>query len=123
VKIKVAEIKHCTPEWAYTKTTIEPELIRETAREMARYKPASFIHPGRHTSWYGDDAQRSHAIALLNVLLGSWGRKGGFYMPYNYSVPKYPYEVPYPKSERGTCDNPNHKYPFAEGELLSTGIR
>ena len=28
------------------------------------------IHPGRHATWYGDDTQRSRAIALLNALLG-----------------------------------------------------
>ena len=76
-----AEVSQYTPEWAYIETGIEPEVIRETAREMARYKPATLIHPGRHATWYGDDAQRSRAIALLNALLGSWGRKGGFYIP------------------------------------------
>ena len=80
-----------TPEWAYPETGIEPELIRSTAREMARYKPATLVHPGRHVTWYGDDAQRSRAIALLNALLGSWGRKGGFYYPVSMDVPGYPY--------------------------------
>lgn len=117
-----AEIEDYTPEWAYTKTTIEPELIRNSARELAKHSPSSFVHPGRHTSWYGDDAQRSRAIALLNALLGSWGRKGGFYIPNKFSVPAYPYPE-YPKPEKENCDNPGHKYPFAEGELLSTGIR
>ena len=48
-----------TPEWAYPETTIPPEQIRATAREMARYKPSTIVHPGRHVTWYGDDAQRS----------------------------------------------------------------
>ena len=76
-----AEIQKYTPEWAYTETGVTPELIRDSAREMAKYKPATLIHPGRHTTWYGDDAQRSRAIALLNALMGSWGRKGGFFIP------------------------------------------
>ncbi|MCK7517632.1 MAG: molybdopterin-dependent oxidoreductase [Ignavibacteriales bacterium] len=83
-----AEVSQYTPEWAYIETGIDPEVIRETAREMARYKPATLVHPGRHATWYGDDAQRSRAIALLNALLGSWGRKGGFYVPYSYSNSK-----------------------------------
>ena len=116
------EIAQYTPEWAYIETTIDPDVIRETAREMARYMPATLIHPGRHTTWYGDDAQRSRAIALLNALMGNWGKKGGFYNPYNFSVPGYPYPE-YPKSEKGAADNPNHKYPFAEGEKISTGLR
>jgi len=116
-----ATIRPYTPEWAYPETGIEPELIRATAREMARYRPATLVHPGRHVTWYGDDAQRSRAIALLNALLGSWGRKGGFYYPVSMDVPAYPYP-PYPKSEKGKVDNPNHKYPFAH-EAITTGIR
>jgi thiosulfate reductase/polysulfide reductase chain A len=116
-----AEIAPFTPEWAYPETGIEPLVIRETAREMARYRPATLVHPGRHATWYGDDTQRSRAIALLNALLGSWGRKGGFYAPVSMEVPSYPYP-PYPKSARGKVDNPDRRFPFAT-ETISTGIR
>jgi thiosulfate reductase/polysulfide reductase chain A len=116
-----AEIESSTPEWAYPETGIEPDLIRETAREMARYKPATLVHPGRHVTWYGDDAQRSRAVALLNALLGSWGRKGGFYTPVSMDIPGYAYPA-YPKSEKGKVDNPDRKYPFAH-EAITTGIR
>ncbi|MGK9369874.1 molybdopterin-containing oxidoreductase family protein [Melioribacter sp. Ez-97] len=115
------EIKQYTPEWAYPETGIEPELIRKTARTMALYKPASLVHPGRHTTWYGNDAQRMRAVALLNALLGNWGRKGGFYFPAKFPVPAYPYP-PYPKPEKDKLDNPGHKYPFASEEI-TTGIR
>lgn len=116
-----AIISDYTPEWAYPETGIDPDLIRETAREMARYKPATLVHPGRHVTWYGDDTQRSRAIALLNALLGSWGRKGGFFYPVSMDVPDYPYP-PYPKPTRPKVDNPNQKYPFAN-EAITTGIR
>ena len=84
-------------------------------------KPATLVHPGRHATWYGDDAQRSRAIALLNALLGSWGRKGGFYTPVSMDIPGYPYPA-YPVSEKGKVDNPGYKYPFAH-ETITTGIR
>ena len=116
-----ASVQPYTPEWAYPETGIQPDQIRATAREMARHKPATLIHPGRHATWYGDDAQRSRAIALVNALLGSWGRKGGFYAPSAMDVPGYPYPA-YPKSDKGKVDNPDHKYPFATG-ALTTGIR
>lgn len=116
-----ASLDSYTPEWAYVETTLDPELIRTTAREMARYKPASLVHPGRRVTWYGDDAQRSRAIALLNALLGSWGRKGGFYQPSMMEVPDYPYPD-YPPSERGKADNPGKRFPFADSGI-STGIR
>jgi thiosulfate reductase/polysulfide reductase chain A len=116
-----ASLQNHTPEWAYPETGIDPDIIRTTAREIARYRPATLVHPGRHATWYGDDAQRSRAIALLNALLGSWGRTGGFYTPVSMDVPAYPYPE-YPKSERGKVDNPGRKYPFAH-ETITTGIR
>ncbi|UCF67608.1 MAG: molybdopterin-dependent oxidoreductase [Acidobacteriota bacterium] len=116
-----AHIRRYTPEWAYPKTSIPPELIRETAREMARHRPATLVHPGRHVTWYGDDAQRSRAIALLNALLGSWGRKGGFYVPASMELPAYPYPA-YPTPQRPKADNPDQRHPFA-GSTLTTGIR
>ncbi len=116
-----AELLPRTPEWAYPETGIEPDVIRETAREMARFRPATLVHPGRHATWYGDDTQRSRAVALLNALLGSWGRKGGFWAPANMDVPKYPYP-PYPKPRQPGVDNPAKKHPFAT-EPITTGIR
>jgi len=83
-------VKGFTPEWAYGITTIEPDLIRRTAKEMADASPAVIVHPGRHVTWYGDDTQRIRAIAILNALLGSWGRRGGFYRPTRKELPAYP---------------------------------
>ena len=53
---------------------------------MADASPAVIVHPGRHVTWYGDDTQRIRAIAILNALLGSWGRRGGFYRPSRYTL-------------------------------------
>jgi thiosulfate reductase/polysulfide reductase chain A len=79
-------VKDFTPEWAYGITTIKPDLIRKTAKEMANAAPAVIIHPGRHVTWYGDDTQRIRGIAILNALLGSWGRRGGFYRPARFEI-------------------------------------
>lgn len=116
-----ASLAPYTPEWAFPETGIDPDTIRATAREMARHRPATLVHPGRHTNWNGDDAQRSRAIALLNALLGSWGRRGGFYTPASMDVAAYPYP-PLPKAAKPPVDNPNKKYPFAS-EAITTGIR
>ncbi|MCD6346161.1 MAG: molybdopterin-dependent oxidoreductase, partial [Bacteroidales bacterium] len=89
-------VKDMTPEWAYGITTIEPQVIRETAREMGHASPSVIVHPGRHVTWYGDDTQRTRAVAILNALLGSWGRRGGFYSPEKAHVPSFPHP-PYPE--------------------------
>lgn len=85
-----AHVTNFTPEWAYGITTIKPDLIRKTAREMANASPAVIVHPGRHVTWYGDDTQRIRMVAILNALLGSWGRRGGFYRPARFELASYP---------------------------------
>jgi thiosulfate reductase/polysulfide reductase chain A len=101
-----------TPEWAFLETGLDPELIRTTAREMAAAKPATLVHPGRHVTWYGNDTQRERAIAILNALLGSWGRQGGFYEQEKVKLPKYPTpKYPKPKSKVQVANR--GQFPFA----------
>jgi thiosulfate reductase/polysulfide reductase chain A len=113
-------VQHMTPEWAYGITTLEPDLIRKSAREMANAAPAVIIHPGRHVTWYGDDTQRSRAMAILNALLGSWGRRGGFYNPEKITVPDWPHP-PYPVPRRSWKDAYPDQYNLAY-ETLASGI-
>jgi thiosulfate reductase/polysulfide reductase chain A len=109
-----------TPEWVYLETGIKPDVIRQTAREMAKAAPATVVHPGRHAVWYGDDTQRSRAIAMLNALLGSWNRKGGFFIPEKVSLPNYPLPE-YPKPKAKTADAYPGKWPFA-GQGVTNGV-
>jgi thiosulfate reductase / polysulfide reductase chain A len=111
-----------TPEWAYTWTGIKPRIIRETARTMGTARPASLIHCGRRVTWYGDDTQRLRAVAMINALLGAWGRKGGYYLPAEMEIPPYPYKKP-EYTPRPPVDQPRRGgYPFAESVLV-TGLR
>ncbi len=100
-----------TPEWAYGITTITPDVIRKTAREMANASPAVIVHPGRHVTWYGDDTQRSRAIAILNALLGSYGKRGGFYLPARALLKNVPL-APFPEPKWTWRNIVN--YPFAD---------
>jgi thiosulfate reductase/polysulfide reductase chain A len=100
------------PEWAWLETGLDPEQIRATAYEMARNAPATLVHPGRHTTWYGDDTQRERAIAMLNALLGSWGRKGGFYQQEAVKLPTYPAPKP-PKAQHNWMSEVQGRFPLA----------
>jgi len=104
-----AHVRERTPEWAYLETGIDPSLIRETARELARAAPAALVHPGRHVVWYGNDTQRSRAIAIVNALLGNWGKKGGFYLPATLPLAAYP-TPPLPHARAYT---PRQSFPLA----------
>ena len=102
-----------TPEWAYTQTGISPEKIREIAKKLAMHQSSALIHPGRRYNWYGDDSQRARAVAILNALLGNWGRKGGFFIGEKMRIP--PYKIPkFPKSSHAIADSIKGKFPFAE---------
>ncbi len=114
-------VRSFTPEWAYGITTLKPELIRNTAWEMANAAPATIIHPGRHTTWYGDDVQRSRAIAILNALLGSWGNRGGIFLKEGIKVPEFP-RPEYPKPKWSWQDTLNGRYPLAKESITNTII-
>jgi len=111
-------VKTKTPEWAYVETGIEPHVIRETARELAKNAPSAFVHPGRHTVWYGNDTQRTRAVAIVNALLGNWAKKGGFYLPQKIAVPPFPgLEKPHPETYK-----PRVEFPLA-AELCAYDVR
>lgn len=118
----VAELKAYTPEWAAEQCDVSAELIRAAGREIASHRPASIVHPGRRVNWYGDDTQRSRAIALLNALLGSYGRKGGLYVAQGMKIAPYPLPK-YPEHSKPRLDGANGDiYPFAD-EGVTTAIR
>jgi thiosulfate reductase/polysulfide reductase chain A len=110
-----SHVKEFTPEWAETITELPAEKIRATARAMGQAKPAVAVHPGRHTTWYGDDTQRSRAMAILTALLGSWGRKGGIFLPTPVKTGKFSLP-PFPESKRGRADGAGTLYPLASEE-------
>lgn len=111
-----AHVKEFSPEWAAPITDLPADRIRETARAMAEAKPAVVVHPGRHATWYGDDTQRSRAMALLTALLGAWGRKGGIFLP--TPIPRGNFDLPdFPESERGRADGAGTTYPLASEEM------
>ncbi len=110
-----------TPEWAYPITGIKPSVIRETARFISAHRPRSLIHPGRHTTWYGDDTQRARAMAILTALLGNWGRRGGYQIYDKMKVPHFPY-TKYAYKPKGKADKPKQNlYPLA-AETLASGV-
>ncbi|OFX25171.1 MAG: nitrate reductase [Anaeromyxobacter sp. RBG_16_69_14] len=117
-----AHVADKTPEWAYPITGIRPELIRESARFIASARPASLVHPGRHTTWYGDDTQRARAMAILAALLGSWGRRGGYVSPGKMALAPFSVAKPFPHGPKGVADKPKSGgYPIA-GEVIASGL-
>ncbi len=87
---------------------------------MIAAKPAVVIHPGRHVAWYGNDVQRARVMAILSALLGTWGKKGGYFLkskfPAKYNALNIP-EIPVPKKQR--ADGAGYHFPFAGGEGLT----
>jgi thiosulfate reductase / polysulfide reductase chain A len=117
-----AHVADKTPEWAYVHTGIRPDLIRASARLIASARPASLIHPGRHTVWYGDDTQRERAMAILAALLGSWGRRGGYLSFAKMTLPAYPVAKPFPHAEKKEADRPKAGgFPVAS-EVIASGL-
>jgi len=113
-------VARCTPEWAEKITEIPAAAIVETARAMMAAKPAVVIHPGRHVAWYGNDVQRARAMAIASALLGTWGKKGGYFL--KSSLPVHLNRLPIPaapKPKRERVDGAGTKYPFGNHEGLT----
>jgi thiosulfate reductase / polysulfide reductase chain A len=114
-------VKDFTPEWAYGITTLSPDIIRRSVKEMVDASPSVIVHPGRHVTWYGDDTQRLRAVAILNALLGSWGRRGGFYRPAKFVVPSA--KIPaFPEPKKSWSDAFPGKYPIASSPVSNALI-
>ncbi len=117
-------VRKYTPEWASRITDLPREKIIETAREIGRYAPHVCIHPGRHSTWHGNDAQRERARAILIAITGGWGRKGGHYLkPKTPSyLKKKPFKLPpFPEPEKDPVQFGD--YPFAGGEGVVPEVR
>jgi len=82
-------VKEMTPEWASPYTGISAKDIRESARELGRAIPEAVVFPGRRFAWYGDDTQRARSMAIINALLGAWGRETGIFLGDRITVPPF----------------------------------
>jgi thiosulfate reductase/polysulfide reductase chain A len=106
-------VEAATPEWAARETDLTAAEIERSARLIGDAGPHVLFHPGRHVTWYGDDTQRSRAIAILVAITGSWGARGGYYLPQKAHLPSIqetfpqvpPYPTPAPRRDPG--------YPFS----------
>jgi thiosulfate reductase/polysulfide reductase chain A len=109
------EVKQYSPSWAAKITELPEEKIVEVARELGRYAPHVLVHPGRHSVWYGNDVQRCRANAILNAILGTWGREGGIWLAPKAQLPDLDDGKPeYVESEEDPITF--GEYPFAGGE-------
>jgi thiosulfate reductase/polysulfide reductase chain A len=115
-------VKEYTPEWAAQETELPMRQIVESVRELCRYAPNVVVHPGRHYSWYGNDTQRARAVAILNALLGTWGRKGGMWLPAKAKFAKFNDDAPaYPPASKPPLIKGD--FPFAGGEGVTQVLR
>lgn len=84
-------VKQYTPEWAAKETEIPAQDIRDIAREFAK-TPGAVFYPGRRSSWSGNDVETRRAMAMVNVIVGSFDRKGGLIPNETIPLTKYFYE-------------------------------
>jgi thiosulfate reductase/polysulfide reductase chain A len=73
-------IEPYSPEWAEGETGINPENLRQFARELAAAKGSVIWHPGWMAARYRDSFYVCRTAYIINALLGSFGAKGG--MPF-----------------------------------------
>ncbi len=84
-------IAHATPAWAAKICDVPEKTIRQVADLLATGIPNVAVHPGRHTTWYGNDFQRARAQACLTAILGAYAVPGGLIRPKNIKIGKAPW--------------------------------
>jgi thiosulfate reductase / polysulfide reductase chain A len=110
-----------TPEWAAAEAEVPVEDVVKAYRLMVEAMPAVVVHPGRHTSWYGEaDVHRARGQAILTALLGAWWRPGGIYRNEKVAVADYP-TPDFPDLPKNV-DQAAGRFPFAQ-EVTTNGIR
>ena len=64
----------------------------------------------------------SNFMTLLTALLGSWGRKGGIFLP--TAIPRGGFALPdFPESTRGRADGAGTRFPLGSEELgITNGL-
>jgi len=115
----VQHVAQYTPEWAAEITDLPAGTIRRIARELGEHAPRAVLPVGRHVVWYGNDTQRNRALYLVNVLLGNYGKPGGYYFCDAPSVDDYPHpDLPLAPSSGGcggtTTTDVEAESPFRE---------
>ncbi len=106
-------IQQYSVEWAAKETDIPADEIRTIARELAANKPSCVVVLPRRNSRYGIETQEARAIAILNALMGNYGKKGGFWLKGKRRVKRYPFPR-YPKAKR--VDGAGEKDGFPLGD-------
>ncbi|MCX8202108.1 MAG: molybdopterin-dependent oxidoreductase, partial [Candidatus Caldarchaeum sp.] len=87
-------VKNYTPEWAEEKSGVKADDIRWIARMLGQYGGRAFIDPGYKSVRYRNEPMLHRVNALVNVLIGAWGTRGGVAWARKAAVP-----VPKPDGE------------------------
>ncbi|MCG8416587.1 MAG: molybdopterin-dependent oxidoreductase [Proteobacteria bacterium] len=73
-----AHLEQYTPEWAEKISELPADVIRRVAIEFARAAPAATTLSNRGSAKHYNGPQNDRLIRLLDVLVGSVGKPGGF---------------------------------------------
>ncbi len=74
-------VKDYTPEWASSISGVDPDDIVEIAENLYKWAPRSFIDHGYKTVRYYNEPMWHRVNALVNAVIGSIGRVGGWAWP------------------------------------------
>ncbi|MCX8193686.1 MAG: molybdopterin-dependent oxidoreductase [Nitrososphaeria archaeon] len=87
LKLLESSVKQYTPEWAEKISGVGAEEIRWVAQMLAQYSPRSFIDPGYKSVRYLNEPMLHRVNALINILIGSWGSRGGIAWARRAAIP------------------------------------
>ena len=106
-----AHVKDKTPEWALRRDRHRAERHpRDGARAGEERARRRWCTPAATSSGTATTPSAPRAIAIVNALLGNWGKKGGFYLPASHDRRRATPRRPLP---HGEAYKPRVKFPLA----------
>lgn len=99
-------LKPCTPQWAEALSGLAAADIERLAIEFARAAPAAAAFTNRGTGAHYNGFNAERAVVMLNALVGSVGRVGGYCygLDEKLSTARYPQPQPAPPATKIRTD-------------------
>jgi anaerobic selenocysteine-containing dehydrogenase len=96
----------CTPAWAATLSGIDARDIERLALEFARQRPAAVAFTNRGTGAHYNGFNAERAVVMLNALVGSIAKPGGYCygLDEKLSPSRYPLPQPVPPAPKVRTD-------------------
>ena len=94
-QLMIDSCKEYTSQWAEKECSVSAKAIKDCAKKLNLAKPACFIDRGYRSERYASSLREKMLITQINVLMGSYGQKGGVFYNRSIKTGKFIKDIPH----------------------------